>query len=90
MAGPLKPLAAANATFKWALLFVATITILCVAGLAALAALAPDPMTKAQENLSSFCVHGAMTGLALFVGLAGGRAGQPDYFGHLPGGPTRL
>jgi hypothetical protein len=66
------------------LIFVAAVCVLSIVGLGFLAAFAPDPMTKAQENFSSICMHGFMTSLALFIGLAGGRAGHPDYFGQLP------
>jgi hypothetical protein len=81
-----RPLAAANPLFKWILIFVGGLGFLCLFGSFLLACVAADPMTKAQDNFSSLCIHGFMTTLALFVGLAGGRAGHPDYFGQLPAG----
>jgi len=83
----LKPIAASNPLFNLVLAFVAFICVLCIVGLGCLAWFASDPMTKAQENLSSVCTHGFMTTLALFIGLAGGRAAHPDYFGQFPPAP---
>jgi hypothetical protein len=83
-----KPIAAVNPLFNALLIFVAAICVLCVVALPCLATFAPDPMTKAQENFSSICMHGFMTTLALVIGLAGGRAGHPDYFGSLPIAPS--
>lgn len=83
----LKPIATSNPLFNAVLLFVAAVCVLCIVGPALLALYAPEPMTKAQENFSSICMHGFMTSLALFVGLAGGRAAQPDFYGQLPTAP---
>ncbi len=79
-----RPIAVSNPLFKVVLIFVAVLCAACLIALALLAIWARDPMTKAQENLSSICMHGFMTTLALFIGLAGGRAAQPDYMGNLP------
>jgi hypothetical protein len=80
----LHPVAATNPLFKAILLFVAVLCISCLVGQGLLAALAADPMTKAQESFASMSMHGFMTTLALFIGLAGGRAGHTDYFGQPP------
>lgn len=73
------PIAVSNPLFKHILLFIGLLSFLCLIGLLVMAVIAKDPMTKAQENFSSICQHGFMTTLALFIGLAGGRAGHPDY-----------
>lgn len=85
----LHPVAATNPLFKAILLFVGALCISFLVGQGLLAAFAADPMTKAQESFASMSMHGFMTTLALFIGLAGGRAGHTDYFGRLPQGSTR-
>jgi hypothetical protein len=79
---PVHPVVASNPLFKGILLFVAGLCIGCLVGQGTLAAFGSDPMTKAQENFSSISMHGFMTTLALFIGLAGGRAGHPDFYGQ--------
>ena len=81
---PMRPIAAANPLFKYILLFVGALTVVCLLGSILIAVIAPKDMTPAQQDVLSLCRYGFTSGLALFVGLAGGRAGHPDYFGHLP------
>jgi hypothetical protein len=80
----MRPIAAANPFFKYILLFVGSLTVVCLLGSILIAVIAPKDMTPAQQDVLSLCRYGFTSGLALFVGLAGGRAGHPDYFGHLP------
>jgi hypothetical protein len=72
------PVVISNPLFKWiviinAILCFGTLTILIV-----LAITAPNPMTKAQENLSGICEKVFIMTAGAFLGLLGGRASGPD------------
>jgi hypothetical protein len=82
-----KPIAVSSPYFNLLLWLVAVICFLSLGVIAALAFLAPDPLSKAQERAMELGTYAFTTTLGAIVGLFGGRAGHVDHFGQLPAQP---
>jgi hypothetical protein len=80
----MRPLAVTNPLFKLLLWFTLGICFASLVAVVALAFLAPDPMSKAQERALELSSYAFTTTLGAIVGLVGGRAAHPDYLGQLP------
>ncbi len=80
----MRPLAVSNPLFKLLLWFTLGICLASLVAVIALAFLAKDPMSKAQERALELSSYAFTTTLGAIVGLVGGRAAHPDYLGQLP------
>jgi hypothetical protein len=75
---PRKPLITINPLFKLLVWVNSALCVVTFAGMVLLAAIAGEPMTRAQEILATACETVFKMTAGAFIGLLGGRAAAPD------------
>ena len=73
-----KPLVTINPLFKLLVWVNSALCVATFAGMVLLAAVAAEPMTRAQEILGTACETVFKMTAGAFIGLLGGRAAAPD------------
>jgi len=82
-----KAIITVNPLFKLLLIINTTLSVVSLAIMVALAFFAPDPLTKAQDQLLNACETVFKMTAGTFIGLLGGRAAAPDPVGQATGSP---
>jgi hypothetical protein len=73
-----KPVITINPYFKLLICINCALCVITLIGMILLAFFAPEPMTKAQEQLAGACEAVFKMTAGAFIGLLGGRAAAPD------------